>query len=160
MMPSLAPEPVPPAEPESVLLDTNPLVYRMNPADPHHAIARRAIQRIEAQGQVLLVSPQNLLEFWAVLTRPARNRGLGLAYAEAKPFLDEARRRFRLLEEPAGTLARWVERVEELRLTGWQAYDARLVAVMDLSGVSRLLTFDTDHFTPFAGIQVIDPMSL
>jgi predicted nucleic acid-binding protein len=142
---------------EFILVDTNILVYRMNPADPLHAAARRALQELEGQGHLLVTAPQNLLEFWSVLTRPAKNRGLNLSYGEAKPFLDEARLRFKVLEEPGGILNRWIERVEELHLTGWQAYDARLVSLMDLLGLNRILTYDSSHFTLFSGITVIHP---
>jgi len=41
--------------------------------------------------------------------------------------------------------------------TGVQAHDARLVAAMNVYGVSRILTFNAQDFTRYQDMEVIRP---
>jgi predicted nucleic acid-binding protein len=41
-----------------------------------------------------------------------------------------------------------------------QVHDARLVAVMEVHGLTHLLTFDTPDFHRFAGITAVHPQDL
>ena len=45
--------------------------------------AREAISRFSIPGNRVCVSSQNLIELWAVCTRPFENNGLGLTPAQA-----------------------------------------------------------------------------
>jgi predicted nucleic acid-binding protein len=47
--------------------------------------------------------------------------------------------------------------VTRYRISGKNAHDARLVAVMNVNRVDKILTFDVGDFTRFRGIQVLDP---
>ncbi len=74
------------------LVDTSILARLANTADASHAIAARAVVELHRRGEVLHISPQNLVEFRSVSTRPAASNGLGLAAvdAEAKAAVFEA----------------------------------------------------------------------
>ena len=61
------------------LVDTSILVRLANRADPSYAIADRAIVELYRRGELLHLTPQNLVEFRNVATRPAVVNGLGLA---------------------------------------------------------------------------------
>ena len=52
-----------------ILLDTNLLGRLTDSADPLCTPARRAVHTLLAQGERLIIVPQNLYEFWAVATR-------------------------------------------------------------------------------------------
>jgi len=47
-----------------------------------HADATRAIGELLARGEALSVIPQNVIEYWAVATRPVEANGLGLSVAD------------------------------------------------------------------------------
>ena len=56
--------------PEPALVDTNVLVYALFPAVPDHAASRALLDTAKAAGTNLYVAPQNLIEFFAVVTDP------------------------------------------------------------------------------------------
>lgn len=62
-----------------VLLDTNVLVRLANTADAAYLVAVRAVVELHRRGEVLHVTPQNLIEFRSVATRPGALNGLGLS---------------------------------------------------------------------------------
>jgi hypothetical protein len=47
-----------------------------------HPDARKAIFMLRKEGALLGIIPQNLIEFWAVATRPISSNGLGLSIDE------------------------------------------------------------------------------
>ena len=66
-----------------VLLDTNILTRSAQPAHSMHADAVDAISALRTIGDDLCIVPQNLIEFWAVATRPLSANGLEMTIAQA-----------------------------------------------------------------------------
>lgn len=66
----------------SYLVDTNVLVRLVQPKKPDHTAADRALRSLQRQRESLGITPQNLIEFWAVATRPAVNNGLDMTVEE------------------------------------------------------------------------------
>lgn len=142
-----------------ILVDTNLLGRVTNSADAHCATARRAIRTLNANGERLVIVPQNLYEFWAVATRDPGVNGLGMGIAQANQWIDLFRRRFILLPDRHDLPARWQELVRTLGIRGFRAHDARLAAAMQCYGLSRLLTFNGHDFK-LLPVAVIDPASV
>jgi predicted nucleic acid-binding protein len=146
------------------LIDTSILGRLANTADAFHAVAARAVVELNRRGEVLHVTPQNLVEFRNVATRPIAMNGLGLSAvdAEAKAAAFEAA--FPLLAETPDIYPVWKALVGALGVIGKQVHDARLVAVCHVYGVTHLLTFNVLHFARLAtfgsGIVVVDPASV
>ncbi len=67
----------------SVLVDTNVLLRRTQPAHENHAVAVESVARLLAAGEPVHFTPQNIAEFWNVVTRPVANNGLGFSVAHA-----------------------------------------------------------------------------
>jgi predicted nucleic acid-binding protein len=57
---------------DPALLDTNVLVYAVFPAMPNHAASRALVDRAKAPAADLCVAPQNVVEFFSVVTDPRR----------------------------------------------------------------------------------------
>ncbi len=146
------------------LLDTNLLVRLGNTVDARHSVAAHAVFELHRRGEVLHITPQVLIEFRNVATRPIAVNGLGLsaAGAEAKAAVFEAT--FPLLAETPDIYPAWKALVGALGVVGKQVHDARLVAVCHVHGVSHLLTFNVAHFARLAGfgpgVVVVDPASV
>src|SRR6266545_1686267 len=142
------------------LLDTNVLVRLANTADALHAQAARAVLELHQRGEVLHLTPQVLVEFRNVATRPKAVNGLGLSAvdAEAKAAIFEGT--FPLLAETPDIYPAWKALVGALGVLGKQVHDARLVAVCHVHAVTHLLTFNVAHFVRMAGfgpaIVVVD----
>jgi predicted nucleic acid-binding protein len=147
-----------------ILLDANLLARMTDSANPQYGVARRAIQSLLAKNEQLIIAPQNLYEFWAVATRksgppPGGQNGLGMTPDQASQWLRFFQRRFTLLFDRDDLLMRWHDLVRTLGITGLRSYYARLVAIMQSYGITRLLTFNADHFRNFP-VTLIDPAAI
>ena len=108
---------------------------------------------------MLNLTAQNLVEFWAAITRPVDENGLGFITEQAKLEVNALKRLFVLLPE-APLLEEWERLVAAYRVAGKNTHDARLVAAMMVHGVSNILTFNIQDFTRYAEITVFDPRTL
>lgn len=143
------------------LLDSNILIRLAQPSDPLHKSMRRAVRRLRQQGASLYVLPQNLAEFWNVCTRPATARGgYGMSVAETNRKLSAILRRCALLEEAPGITAHWRRLIVRYGIIGASVHDARLVAAMQVHGLTHILTIDTPDFARYPGITAIDPATV
>lgn len=84
------------------LVDTNILLRRAQPHHPMNAVARAALEALRDAGEELCVTPQVLMEFWGVATRPPDANGLGLTPGQADRQATALQRLFRLLPETPG----------------------------------------------------------
>ena len=146
------------------LVDTSVLARLANTADPFHAVATRAVLELHRCREVLHITPQNLVEFRNMATRPTAVNGLGLSAvdAEAKAAVFEAT--FPLLVETPDIYPAWKGLVGALGIIGKQVHDARLVAVCHVHAETHQLTFNVSHFVRMAGygpgVIVVDPASV
>jgi len=103
--------------------------------------------------------PQNIIEFWAVATRPAISNGLGLTIAETKIEIAKFKRLFTFYDDETGIFTEWENLVTNYPTSGKNVHDARLVAAMITHKITHLLTFNTKDFKRYSGITVVDPQS-
>lgn len=114
--------------------------------------------RVTATGDVICVTIQNLIECWAVCTRPVANNGLGLLPAHANRILARIESATLRLNDDTDTVyAEWRRLVTGHAVSGKKSHDARLDAAMKVHGVTRVLTFNVQDFRRFEGIAVIHP---
>lgn len=146
------------------LVDTSILGRLANSADASHAVAVRAVVELHRRGELLHLTPQNLVEFRSVATRPAASNGLGLPTVDAETKAAVFEAAFPLLAETPDIYPTWKALVGALAVVGKQVHDARLVAVCHVHRVTHLLTFNVAHFTRLAsfgpGVVVVDPVSV
>lgn len=142
------------------LADTNVAARWGLPSDPRYPVVRRAILALQAQREVISITPQILVEFHALATRPIGANGLGWTAEVARNEARKIEAVFPLLPEIDTIYPLWAYLVDIYGIIGRQVYDARLVTVMQAHGVSHILTFNGNHFRRFAGITVVDPSSL
>lgn len=64
-----------------------------------------------------------------------------------------------MLVEPPKMLETWAALVERHEVKGFRAHDARYVALMQLHGITRLMTYNVKHFQDY-GITLLDPATL
>jgi predicted nucleic acid-binding protein len=64
---------------------------------------------------------------------------------------------FELLPETPAIDPVWESLVIQYRFIGKRAHDARLVAAMNVYGLTAILTFDRTGFSHDAGIEVVYP---
>jgi predicted nucleic acid-binding protein len=146
------------------LIDTSVLVRLANAGDPQHADAARAVLELHRRGEVLHVTPQVLIEFRNVATRPKTMNGAGLPVADTEAHAAAFEARFPLLADTPDIYPAWKALVSALGVIGKQVHDARLVAICHVHRMTHLLTFNVAHFTRMAGfgpgLVVTDPASV
>jgi predicted nucleic acid-binding protein len=140
----------------ALLVDTNVLLRSVQPTHPMHASAVRALAVLMEREEPLVVSIQNLAEFWNTATRPETNNGLGFSIEETLDELAKLEGFFEVLHENAASYVAWKALVIENRVSGVQVHDARLVAVMKAYDILGIVTFKISDFTRY-GIEVIHP---
>lgn len=114
--------------------------------------------------EMVHLTPQVLVEFRNVATRPVAVNGLGLPIMQAEAEAAGFEAQFPLLAETPDIFPAWKALVGALGVIGKQVHDARLVAVCHAHRVTHLLTFNVSHFLRMAGfgpgITVVDPKSV
>lgn len=80
----------------SYLVDTNVLLRSIQVNHPMHNVALQSLQKLIEQGEILCLVPQNLIEFWAVATRPLESNGLALSISETIQELAQLKQFFSL----------------------------------------------------------------
>ena len=106
------------------------------------------------------MASQNLIELWAVCTRPVENNGFGLTPGQADRVLGRVEHSVYRLPDSDDVYAEWRRLVVAHGVSGKKTHDARLVATMSVHSVTHILTFNTDDFARYPGITVLDPATL
>jgi predicted nucleic acid-binding protein len=140
----------------AVLVDTNILLRMLQPHTAQATIANRALDVLRARNEELHIAAQNLVEFWAVATRPAIVNGIGLTTEQAIREVNALKQLFTLLPE-LPLQSEWERLVATYLVAGKNSHDARLVAAMVVHGTKSILTFNAQDFTRYAEITVLDP---
>lgn len=139
------------------LLDTNGLLRWAFPQEPLHPLMNAAMDVLQERRERVYITPQVLIEFWNVCTRPRDANGFGYhpetAHAEVHRILPF----FHLAPDTPEVFGEWLRLVSTAGVSGVQVHDARLVAVMRVHGISHILTLNPSHFTRYPGITVRSP---
>jgi predicted nucleic acid-binding protein len=119
-----------------------------------------ATNRLRGRQETLCIAPQNVVEFWAVATRPKGRNGLGMLASRASAEVTAILRLFALLPYSEKVLDIWRRIVLANNVSGKQVHDAHLVAMMQAHSVTSILTFNGADFARYPGITVLDPAQL
>lgn len=144
----------------SYLVDSNVLLRLIYRRDAMHTDAQNAYTILREQERLLYIVPQNLIEFWAVATRPISANGLGLTIEEAAHESSLLKRLLILKPDTPAIFTTWEQLVVKYQVKGKQVHDTRLVAAMLTHQITYLLTFNTNDFKRFAEITAIDPRNI
>ena len=140
------------------LLDTGVLIRLTEPSDAAHPVISEAVKQLWKTGARLVVSMQNIAEFWVTSTRPKEARGgLGLSIETVAHRLRMLEAAIVLLPDPPTLYEHWRQIVFEYRVFGVQAHDARIAAFMAVYGIKNLITLNSRDFRRYPWINVIDP---
>jgi len=143
----------------SVLVDTNVLLRRIQPDHAHHAPAIGSVKQLLAAGEQVYFTWQNISEFWNVTTRPSAANGLGFSPAFALEEVRKIEAVLTLLPDSPAAYEEWKRLVALHAVSGVKVHDARLVALMNVHGVRRILTFNTGDFARF-GVDALHPSAV
>jgi predicted nucleic acid-binding protein len=144
-----------------VLADTGILLRLLDRSDPEHPSIRTALRFLRSQGHALVMSAQNVAEFWNVCTRPSTARGgYGLSVPETARRVRLLERVFSLLPDAPASYPLWKQLVTDHGIQGVQVHDARLVALMLAHGLTTILTLNTADLQRYPGITAVSPQEI
>jgi len=144
----------------SYLVDTNLLLRLADSGSKQHSVAVHALVRLLGQGDEVYITPQNLIEFWAVATRPQDANGFGWSRERTAQEVSDLLDRFPILQDSPEVFAHWLELVKRLPVYGKRVHDTRFVAVLQTYGIEHLITFNLSDYAAFSFLSLIDPASL
>jgi predicted nucleic acid-binding protein len=144
----------------SYLLDTNILLRLTQDTNPMHGEASGAVRKLVEAKEDLYIIPQNLIEFWAVATRPTDVNGLGLNLEQADREMAKIKRLFIVKLDSPAIFLEWEKLVKTHSVFGRQAHDAKIVAAMVVHRIDTLLTFNIQDFKRYNEIQIANPTEL
>ena len=141
------------------LIDTGVLLRAFDANHPSCRLIRQALRRLLENGEPLVVTVQNVAEFWNVATRPLEHNGQGLSAERVKRRVAIIERLCEITSEDALSYDHWKRIVESLGVSGVKVHDARLVSLMLRSRVKRILTLNDADFRRYIGegIEVVTP---
>jgi predicted nucleic acid-binding protein len=144
----------------SFLPDTSCLVAAVVRPHPHHQQAVAELARRLARAERLVLAAPTLGEAYSVLTRSPgflRYSGVDALELLRANFVERAEIVALTADEYWATL----RSAPAEQVLGGRIYDRLIAACAAKAGVSALLTFNADHFAPFAalGFGVVVPTS-
>lgn len=144
---------------EVALLDTNVLIYAADRSAAFHEVAEALCNR-GLRGEVsVAVSPQILMEFFAVITSPrrvARPQTPAVAREEMRKWVQA--RTVQKIFPTHDAITRVLMLLEaHPNVTQQDIFDCHLVATMQANAVTRIYTYNRQHFLRFEGIDVLTP---
>jgi predicted nucleic acid-binding protein len=142
------------------LPDSNIVLRLVNKLDPNHLLVSNALRKLEGNGEILIIVPQILVEFWVVATRPKDVNGLGMRPDEAQIELDYLQEMFTLFPENAKIFDEWKAIVTKHKVSGKPSHDARIVAAMKTHKIDKILTLNPQDFKRFDEIISITPQQV
>lgn len=140
-----------------IFVDTNVWLRSVQPTHPLHQTAVDAIAALIDASELLVITTQIAAEFWNVATRPVSANGFGFTTEEARQQVTRLESFFSVLAESPEVYAEWKRLVVANSVQGVKVHDARIVAAMNVYGISRILTFNSADFARYAGLEVIEP---
>jgi predicted nucleic acid-binding protein len=144
------------SESNLAVIDTNILVYAADELSEFYAASRELRDREDI---ALAVTPQILMEFYAIITDPRRvtsPRSGEDAKAEIEKYVNSPR--ILTLHPTQDILTRVLALLETYsQITRQTIFDLFIVATMLGNGVNRIYTFNASDFALFTEIQVMRP---
>jgi predicted nucleic acid-binding protein len=131
----------------------------LQPDHVHHIPAIDSVARLLAAGEQVYFTLQNISEFWNVMTRPIAANGLGFSPAFALSEVVKIETVLTLLPDSPAVYEEWKRLVITYAVSGAKVHDARLVAIMNVHGVRRILTFNTGDLARFE-IDALHPSAV
>lgn len=145
----------PTGSPPLALFDTNVLVYAADSSAPQHTQAKALRDSVETGRLRGVVTPQILLEFFAVVTgtRVSSPRSPAVALSEITSLAQV----FEILPTPADLIDRVDALAVHVSVKGPEIYDLAIAATALQSGVAVVYTYDLGVFGRVPGLTPLRP---
>ncbi|MCU0446671.1 MAG: type II toxin-antitoxin system VapC family toxin [Microscillaceae bacterium] len=135
-----------------IILDANILLRYKEENSAQHIEVREKVEQLFLIGEVLVLAPQSLYEFYVVATRPKSANGLGMDKKDVLIEIQDIKSTFNLLSETKSVYGFWEKLIENFEINGKTAHDARIVAFMQAHQIKKLYTLNVADFQRFTSL--------
>jgi len=140
------------------LIDTGVLLRIFDETDPEHPTILEVLRLLKKGRQELFTSCQTLAGFWKATTRPKSARGgYGKSLKLASRRLQFIYRMGRILPDNPAACQEWHRLIVNHQVQGVAVHDARIIALMNVSGIDSILTLNNKDFTRYPGLEIFTP---
>jgi predicted nucleic acid-binding protein len=140
----------------AALVDTNVLVYRVDPRDPAKQSVATQTLRDGIESGELLLAHQSVIEFFAAVTRPIAGGPPLRIPADATRDVEELLLQFDVLY-PNDQVIRLALRGAATYQLSW--FDAHIWACAEHYGLDELLSEDFQHGRTYGTVRVVNPFT-
>ena len=140
-----------------VLFDTNILVYARDLESPNFQKAKELQHAVNEGVLNAVITPQNLLEFYSVITNQAKSKKADSpkeAIVEIKKYLISP---FEVIVPLGNELEIVLRLIKDRNFRGRKIFDVYLVATMLSNGIKTIYTANERDFEMFGEIKVVNP---
>jgi predicted nucleic acid-binding protein len=138
----------------AALVDTNVLVYRVDPRFPLKQARATRLLRAGIAADSIRIPHQAIVEFVAAVTKPLGRQAPLLAADEARREAEELLAQFEVLY-PTEDLVRVALRGAAAYKLSW--FDAHLWAYAEYYGLDELLSEDFQHDRLYGSVRALNP---
>lgn len=138
------------------LVDTNILVYRIDPRDRFKQSRAGEILRTGVGNDTVVVAHQSIVEFVAAATRPRKDLGGAplLPIEGARIHAERLTNEFPVLYPSRDIL---LTALRGTAMYGLSWFDAHLWAYAEVYGIEEILSEDFEHGRHYGGVRTVDP---
>ena len=137
-------------------LDANIVLRLTDTSSPQYPKILKAIASLKENNHELFLAPQVLMEFWSVATRPVDVNGFGWPIELVFSEIERLSELFPLLPETPAVFEEWLRIVTERKVVGKKLHDARIAALLNIHGITHILTFNSGDFKNY-GVTAVSP---
>jgi predicted nucleic acid-binding protein len=143
----------------SVFFDTNVLVYAHDELSPFHEKSALVLDLALTKEIYGVISEQNIMELYRVLTNALAMSGKPLSPHEAKTLIQKTylSGEFRIIYPSKDTLIRTLDIVSHMKLTSSRIFDVRLYVQALKSKPNYFLTYNIGDFKNLGDLPVKTP---
>lgn len=138
----------------AALVDTNVLVYRVDPRDRRKQDVAASLLRAAVADDSVRLPHQAIVEFMAAVTRPLGREPPLLEPHDAHREAEELLGQFEVLYPDAALVRLALRGHVAYRLSWW---DAHMWAYAERFGLSELISEDFEHNRLYGAVRVVDP---
>lgn len=140
----------------AALVDTNVLVYRVDPRFPEKQSRATEVLRHGLATGTILVPHQAVIEFFAAVTRPIHGPDSLLSRADAIQETESLLEQFPIVY-PDDQVIRTA--IRGMATYGLSWFDAHLWAYADSRGIAEILSEDFQHGRKYGAVRIINPFA-
>jgi predicted nucleic acid-binding protein len=143
----------------SVFFDTNVLVYAHDELSPFHEKSALLLDLVLGKEISGIISEQNIIELYRVITNETAMSGRPLSPSEAKSLIEETylSGALKVAYPTKNTLKKTIELAAKKRLSSARVFDVRLYVVAQEQKPTCFVTYDAEDFKNLGDLAIKTP---